>query len=172
MITAQILGVMAVVAFLLSFQFKTRKNIILVNLLSRIFYILQYILLGAFEGAALDFIGFVSSFVAKNKDKEIITKYYKWLIVLINVVLLVVGLLLYENIYSIFALLGIFFEIMGLFLTKEKNIRAVSFVSAPMWLVYNFANRAYGSAVGSVLVMISIGVAMVRLDLKKSKKEV
>ena len=61
---AHILGVLAVIAFLLSFQFKTRRNIIAVNLTSRLLYILQYIFLGAFEGAVLDFIGRLLSFFA------------------------------------------------------------------------------------------------------------
>ncbi len=169
MILAQIFGVIAVAAFLLSFQFKARKNIIIVSLLSRIFYILQYILLGAFEGVAMDFVGLISSFVAKNKDKGFISKHYKILIAIINLGLIAVGILLYKNIFSVFAPLGVFFEITALFLTKEKNIRIVSLISAPFWLVYNLANQAYGSALGSVLVMISIISAIIRLDLKKDK---
>ena len=46
---SHILGVLAVATFLLSFQFKKRRNIIAVNLTSRLLYILQYIFLGAFE---------------------------------------------------------------------------------------------------------------------------
>lgn len=168
MIIAQILGIMAVIAFLLSFQFKTRRSIILVNLTSRIFYILQYIFLGAFEGAILDFIGLVSSFIARNKEKEYIANYYKGFIISINIILLIAGILVYENIFSLFAMIGIFFEIMALFFTKEKNIRILSLISAPFWLVYNFANAAYGSAVGCVLVIVSIVIAMFRLDLKKN----
>ncbi len=169
MITAQILGIMAVIAFLLSFQFKTRRNIILINLSSRVLYILQYIFLGAFEGAVLDFIGLISSFVAKNKEKENFIKYFKFFVFGIYTILIIAGILLYENIYSLFALLGIFFEITALFLIIEKNIRILSLISAPFWLVYNFANSAYGSALGSVLVMISIIIALYRLDYKKTR---
>ena len=64
-------------------------------------------------------------------------------------------------------MLGIIFEIMALWLTKEKNIRILSMVAAPFWLAYNLANSAYGSVVGNVFVIISIIVAMARLDFKK-----
>ena len=53
-IAAQIVGIIAVSTFLLSYQLKKRKNIIMMNATSSVLYVLQYILLGAFEGAALD----------------------------------------------------------------------------------------------------------------------
>ncbi len=166
---AHTLGVLAVVTFLASFQFKTRRNIILVNLTSRMLYILQYILLGAFEGAVLDFMGFLLSFFAGQKEKAFVVKYFGVIIIGINLLLVAVGLALYENIFSIFAILGIVFEITAMWLTKEKNIRILSFFAAPFWLIYNLANGAYGSVAGNVFVMVSIVIAMVRLDWKKAK---
>ena len=167
---AFILGLLAVIAFLLSFQFKSRRNIIAVNLASRFLYIVQYHVLGAFEGAVLDFLGFVSSFIAKYKEKSFIAKNFKVIVIAVNVVVLAAGIALYENIFSVFAILGIIFEISALWLTKEKNIRILSLIAAPFWLLYNIANGAYGSVIGNVLVMISIGIAMLRLDFKKNKK--
>ncbi len=162
---AHILGVLAVVTFLLSFQFKTRRNIIVVNVTSRLLYIFQYVFLGAFEGAALDFMGLLFSCLAGYKEKDFVTKHFKSIIVAIHLLLLVTGLALYKNIFSLFALFGILFEIMALWLTKEKNIRILSLLAAPFWLFYNLANSAYGSVAGNICVMISIGIAMVRLDL-------
>lgn len=169
---AHILGVLAVVTFLSSFQFKTRRNIIIVNLTSRLLYILQYIFLGAFEGAVLDFMGLLLSFFAGYKEKEFVTKHFEGIMVVINLLLVAVGFALYKNIFSLFAIFGIVFEIMALWLTKEKNIRILSLFAAPFWLVYNLANSAYGSVVGNICVIISIGIAMARLDFKKSKDKI
>lgn len=164
---AHILGVLAVVTFLLSFQFKTRRNIIVVNLISRALYILQYIFLGAFEGAVLDFMGFMLSFFAKYKEKDFVKRHFKIIIAVVNILLLSIGLAMYENVFSLFAIGGIICEITALWLTKEKNIRILSLFAAPCWLVYNLANSAYSSVVGNVLVMVSIVVAMIRLDFDK-----
>ena len=169
---AHVLGVLAVLTFLLSFQLKTRKNIIIVNLISRMLYILQYIFLGALEGAVLDFTGFVLSFFARYKEKEFVMKHLRLIMIALNILLLAIGLIMYENIFSLFALGGIICEIMALWLTKEKNIRILSLISAPFWLIYNTANKAYGSSVGNVLVMISIIIAMTRLDFKKEKNNI
>lgn len=170
-ILAQILGILAVVTFLLSFQFKKRRNIITVNVISRCLYITQYILLGAFEGAVLDFSGAVSSVIASHKEKSFIKKHLKLIIVLINIVIVGAGIALYENIYSIFAIVGIVLEVGALWITEEKKIRRLSFWAAPFWFVYNFMNRAYGSALGCVLVMISIIIATLRYDVKRQKTD-
>lgn len=164
---AHILGVLAVVTFLLSFQFKTRSNIIAVNLTSRLLYILQYIFLGAFEGAVLDFCGLLLSFFARYKEKAFVAKHFKTILSGIILILLVIGFVMYENILSMFAIFGIIFEIIALWLTREKNIRILSLFAAPFWFVYNLKNAAYGSVAGNVFVMISILVAMARLDVGK-----
>lgn len=164
---AHILGVLAVITFLLSFQFKTRRNIIVVNLISRALYILQYIFLGAFEGAVLDFMGFLLSFFARYKEKDFVKRHFKIIIAVVNLLLLAIGIAMYENVFSLFAIGGIICEITALWLTKEKNIRILSLFAAPCWLVYNLANSAYSSVIGNVLVIVSIAVAMIRLDFNQ-----
>lgn len=163
---AHILGILAVAAFLLSYQFKTRRNIIAVNLISRVLYVLQYVFLGALDGAALDFAGFLLSFFARYKEKDFVKRHYLIITIIVNFLLLVIGLAMYENVFSLFAVGGIICEVTALWLTKEKNIRILSLVAAPCWLAYNLANLAYSSAFGNVLAMVSIIIAMIRLDRK------
>lgn len=168
---AHVLGVLAVASFLWSFQLKTRRNIIAVNLTSRLLYILQYLCLGAFEGAVLDFMGLLSSVIAQQKEKPFVAKHFVLIVTVINLALLAAGIVLYKNVFSLFAILGIMFEVTALWLTKEKNIRILSLFAAPCWFIYNFTSGAYGSVIGNILVMISIGVAMLRLDFKKTYKK-
>ncbi len=171
MVLAQVFGILAVIAFLLSFQFKKRKSIIAVSITSRIFYISQYILLGAFEGASLDCMGVISSLLARYKDKPFISRHGLLIPALTNLMLIGIGLLLYKNIFSLFAIGGIVLEITAMWLSKEKNIRWVSLVAAPFWMVYNIANCAYGSAVGNVLTILSIAVAIVRYDIIRNRAD-
>ena len=77
---------------------------------------------------------------------------------------------LYENIFSLFPIVGVVLHTSAFWITEEKIIRRVSFMGSPFWLVYNMANTAYGSVVGNVLVIISIVIAMLRLDYKKDRK--
>ena len=53
-------------------------------------------------------------------------------------------------------------------MTDEKVIRRVSLLGSPFWFAYNFLSRAYGSAVGDLLTIGSIIVAMIKYkDFKK-----
>ena len=60
-ILATILGLCAVLMFVLSYQLKSRRGSIFFNASSRILYVVQYILIGAFEGTLLDVVAFFVS---------------------------------------------------------------------------------------------------------------
>ena len=164
----QVLGILAVAFFLLSYQQKKRKNIIVCNAFSRVLYILQYLMLGAFEGAVLDILGTVSSVMAGYKEK--FKKHIRLAVILINVIIVSVGLLLYENIFSIFPIIGVVLHTSAFWITDEKTIRRVSFLGSPFWLVYNLSSHAFGSALGDILTMVSIALAIYRYDIKKGEK--
>ena len=156
------IGIFAVALFLISYQQKKRRNIIIINSASRAAYVLQYILLGAFVGAALDVLGMISAILAGKKNTPFFKKYAKWWIIGIDAVIIVVGILLYKNIFSLFALAGILLQSTALWLNNERSIRIVSLIGSPFWLTYNLTSHAFGSAVGDALTICSIAIAMVK----------
>jgi hypothetical protein len=167
---AQIVGILAVATFLLSYQLKKRKNIILVNAASSFLYVLQYILLGALEGAAIDVLSTVSTVAAHNKGKRFLDKYAGLILLLLNLSILAAGLALYKNIFSLFPVVGAILQTSAFWITDEKRIRQVSFLGTPFWLTYNLVSQAYGAAVGSFLSMVSIGLAIYRYDIYPKRK--
>ena len=168
---AFIVGICAVCLYLLGYLQKKRKSIIILNLSSRILYIVQYILLGALEGALLDVCGSASSVLAQNKDRGIIKKHLIPFFIGVNLAIVAIGLSLYVNVFSLFPIIGVLFHTSAFWINDEKWIRRVSLLGCPFWLIYNFASEAYGSCIGDVLSMVSIGIAMIRYDvLPKFKK--
>lgn len=71
---------------------KKRKNIIIWNVISRILYILQYLLLGAFSGAVLDVLGTLSSVLAEKKQISFIKKHLVAILVSVNALIIIAGL--------------------------------------------------------------------------------
>ena len=64
--------------------------------------------------------------------------------------------------------LGVLLHTGAFWMTDEKVIRRVSLLGSPFWFAYNFLSRAYGSAVGDLLTIGSIIVAMIKYkDFKK-----
>ena len=168
---AFIVGIFAVCLYLLGYLQKKRKNIIILNLSSRLLYIVQYILLGAFEGALLDVCGSASSVLAQNKDRGIIKKHLIPFFIGVNLAIVAIGLSMYVDVFSLFPLIGVIFHTSAFWINDEKWIRRVSLLGCPFWLIYNFASEAYGSCIGDVLSMVSIGIAMIRYDVPPKFKK-
>ncbi len=162
---AFVIGLLAVAFFVLSYLQKKRGVILAFNLTSRVLYVAQYLLLGAFEGAVLDVLGAASGAVAQSDERDFIKKNKKLIFVGINAVIIVAGVLLYQNIFSLFPLVGILLQTDALWLKKEKYIRIVSMLGCPFWFTYNFVSGAYGSCIGDVLSFAALGVSLVRYDI-------
>ncbi len=167
-IIANIVGLLAVVLFVCSYQLKTRRSILLCNIVSRALYVAQYVLLGAFEGAVLDCAALLVSIVCKNRDKGFIKKHLPLAVILSNLALVGTGLAMYRNIFSLLPLLGVLFETLALWPKREKSILRLSLLGAPFWLAYNLLCSAYASAIGNVITLASITLALLRQ--RKSEK--
>ena len=160
-------GILATLLFLASYQQKKRKGIILFNTVSRILYILQYCMIGAFSGAALDVMGALSSVAAGKKESiPFAAKHRFAAMAAIDVAIVAVGLLLYENLFSLFPIVGVLLHTSAFWIEDERIIRRVSLLGSPFWLVYNLSCHAWGSAAGDVLTMLSILLAMLRYRQK------
>ena len=163
------IGFLAAALFIFSYQVKKRRGIILVNATSRVLYVVQYILLGAVAGAVLDVTAFFVSLWCARREHGLTAKHPTLAMIVSNLVVVGVGLLSYQNIYSLIAILGVVFETSALWLKQEKHIRLLSLLGAPCWLVYNLVFSAYGSMLGNVITIVSIASAIVRYDVLKKK---
>ena len=171
-VLANIFGLCAVACFVTSYQMKTRRFIIALGAISRILYMAQYILLGAFDGALLDMVAFVISLICSQTEKGFVKKHFVLTFIFSNILIVGAGLLTYRNIFSLFPVLGVMFELLALWMKKEKHIRLLSFLGAPFWMAFNIKNGAYGSVVGNVIMLVSLTLAILRYDILKKDKNI
>ena len=109
-VIANILGVLAVAMFVFGYQLKTRKMLIFFNAGSRILYVLQYILLGAWDGAVMDSVAFLVSIVAERRKHGWVARHTKLTITIANLAIISAGLLFYKNLLTLLAIAGVLFE--------------------------------------------------------------
>ena len=169
-IIANVIGIIAVILFVLSYQQKVRKNIIICNAVSRALYVIQYILLSAFSGAVLDILGIFASLIAQKKNSPVIKRFLPIIIIIVNASIIIVGLLLYKTPLDLLPIFGVVFHTGAFWLSNEKFIRIVSFLGSPFWLIYNLLSSAYGSCIGDAITICSIGFAILRYDFFKTRK--
>lgn len=165
LIVAQILGFAAVGLYFLSYQLKKRKHIVCTSFFSNVFYVSQYLLLGAFSGAIMDLLAAVASFLAIKKNAPGFARFQKWIAPAVILVIVAVGLLLavlQRSWIEVIPVVGAAFQAFSMFCDNEQTIRKFGLCSAPCWLVYNFISKAYGAALGSVCIIISIISSLIR----------
>ena len=168
---ATVVGVLATIIFVSSYQLKKRNHIIICNTSSRVLYVVQYILLGAFSGAVLDVVGVFAAMIAQKKNSSFIKRFFILVVILVNVAIIGAGLILYKTPVDILPIVGVIFQIGAFWMTKEKHIRIISLISCPFWFSYNFISGAYGSCAGDVISFVSIAVAIFRYDILKKEEK-
>ena len=165
LILAQIIGFAAVGLYLLSYQLKRRTQIVWVTFASNVFYVLQYCLLGAFSGALMDMLATCASFFAAKKHAPAWRKHNKKLLLTTLIAITAVGLtvtFLQKDPIELIPIAGAIFQTISLWCDDEQTLRKLGLCSTPFWLVYNFISQAYGAALGSILVTISIVTSLIR----------
>lgn len=165
-----ILGYIGVFCTVISYQIKTKKNIMIMQAVGRFFFILQYSLLFAFEGAALNVVCMYSAVIFMNRDgfaKE--NRVWLILMYLLNISL---GIAFWKNMFSLFVLVGSILQNTAFAMKKPKMVRICTFACLPLWLIYNAANGAIAAIICDILSMISTITGIIRIDvLKQVEKE-
>lgn len=173
LIAAQIIGFAAVGLYLLSYQLKKRAHIVWVTFASNLFYVLQYVLLGAFSGAILDVLSTVVSFLAARKNAPSMKRYARLLCLVTVFATVLIGVaiaLIRRDPIELIPVAGAAFQTVGLWCDKEQTIRKFGLCGSPFWLAYNLISKAYGAALGSTLAMISIITSLIRYGKKREEK--
>ena len=173
---ANAIGLVAITLYILGYLQKTRKNIILVSVISKVLYVLQYIMLGAIAGAILDVVGALSSILAERKNKISFIKKHTVLFVIVMDSLIVAGgsvlFFVFGDKYAFFSTLGVLLHTSAFWIDDEKRIRRLSLCGSPFWFIYNLMSKAYSCCIGDFLSMVSIVTSMIRYgDFKKSKED-
>ena len=70
--------------------------------------------------------------------------------------------LLNKSFLDLFSLTGVLLHTTAFWINDEKIIRRISLLGSPFWFIYNFCSHAYGSALGDILTICSILIAMRR----------
>ncbi len=167
-VVAQIIGFAGLACNGLSFQQKKRKGILTFQICAAILFVIHYILLGAYTGAVLNFLGLLRSIVFVNSDKKW-AKSPIWLVVFV-LVFGVASALTWVDWYSIMPAAAMILTTVSYWFKNETKIRLVTFPGSPCWLIYNILTGSVAGIATEAVVMTSLIIAIVRYDILKSTK--
>lgn len=164
-IAAQIVGAFGILFSLLSFQFVKRKHILLSQMTASLLFSLQLFMVGAITGGCLDMISFIRTLIFLNNQKKWASSKL-WLLGFI-VIMTATGVFAWENGWSILPIVGSILSTVALWMKNGKQIRMISLLVGPCWLVYNIVNGAYTGAFNELLAMTSIVIGLIRCNRVK-----
>jgi len=167
-IIAQIIGILGLICSLLSFQMKTRKWIMVLQMIASLSFSAQLFLLGAVTGGCVDLISFIRTLIFSRNGKKWASSPV-WLYIFIAV-MIVTGIFTWQNAWDLLPIAGSILSTVALWMKKEKNIRLISLTVGPCWLIYNLVKGAWSGALNEVLAMTSIVIGLLRNDTGTDRK--
>jgi hypothetical protein len=173
-LTAQIIGILAMAANVVAFQFKDRRHVILCQFVGSVLFAVNMFMIGAVMGGLLNIVGIARAVVYINKDRIRIPIAY------VNGIFMALYLTSYVLVFAVFGkeptlsnllteilpLIGMGAMTIGLSMKDARAIRICGFVNSPCWLIYNCLVFSLGGILSEVLGLVSVISAYIRMDLK------
>ncbi len=178
LVIAQIIGVAAMLVNVLSFQCKKQRPLIVMQLISSSLYATNLFLLNAPTGCILNLVGMCRAVVFSNK-KTFRADSKAWLFgfsaAYVGVYVLTFAVFAKEPtaknfIVEFLPVIGMIATTVGFYRDGSKDIRALSLINSPCWLIYHLTTGSIGGICGEVLTLISIFVGFFRHDRKKAEE--
>ena len=172
---AQGIGIIAMTFNILSYQGKTKRTVILMQLIGTFLFTLNFALLGATIGALMNGIGFIRAIIFVNKDKFHAER-IGWLIGFLIVFTLMypVTFLVFDKeptlrnfILELLPVIGMCTGTVGYYMKEARHVRKLALIGSPCWLIYNVFTGSIGGILCEVFSLVSVVIGMLRYDRKK-----
>ena len=163
-----VVGALGIAANVIIYQQKSGKKLVFWKLISDVLWALQYIMLGAYSGAAVAVIGIFREIVFYNNDKKW-ARSRLWLLFFICVSVLS-GILTFKSVFSLLPMVASVLSILGFWRKSPSLSRVLAFPISASMLTYDIYAVSYMGIVNEVLTIISAIIGIKRyLKTKETK---
>ena len=168
-VVVQLIGFIGLAIGVLAFQFKQHRQIVLCKMTSELVFSLQYLLLGAWTAALLDFTSAARNLLFCTLVKR--GRSTKPLIYVFGAFVVVVGILTFDGPISLMLIAAKLLTTISYGMKNERLLRYITLPSCALWSVYNLYIGSLGGAIGDSLTLISLVTAMYKFDIPHQKKK-
>lgn len=159
MLLAQLIGLIGVGLLVATFQVNKRSAILKTQVASCLVWSVYYLLMGAFTGAGMVFLGAIRSYVFDRYRR------HEWILEASIFVYAMMTLATWKDWTSMLPFMGILITSVALWQKNPRHIRFISFIPTAFWLPYNFLSGSYMGMVGDVVTFSSVLFGIVRFDV-------
>lgn len=166
----EILGILGICASILSFQCKKHDKILILRTLNEFLFGIQYLLLGAHTGMAMNGVGCIRNLMFTRTVKK--GEHTKLWVAVFSIFFTVFGLLTWAGTKSVLVIIAKVLSTVAYSCKNTTYLRAIVFVTSSFWLIYNIMVGSTAGAINEALTLCSIIMGTIRMDiiprLKKS----
>lgn len=162
-IIVQLIGGLGIIASIISFQCKKHNSILFFRTLNEAIFALQYFLLGAYTGMAMNLVGCVRNIiftkqVMQNKKTTITT-------IIFGILFLLFGIYTWQGKKSVLIIMA---KVLSTIAYSNKNttvVRTIIIITSTSWLVYNYCVFSLAGVLCEAFTLISLITGIIRLDI-------
>lgn len=159
LILSQVLGFIAFIISLLAFH-KNRKEKILGNMiLSNLFDLIHYLLLGAYSGCITKLLAMCRNVfvIFKDKNKALSSNIFLYIFILTYTIS---GILTFENVWSILPIISAIIYAVAIWKGNELTLKKAACFGYFLWLIYNILVLSISGILSNIVSICSLFIAI------------
>ena len=157
----QLIGLLAFCILVLSFYKKNVVMILTYQITANFVYSVHYFLLGGISGAFCNFIGMIRNIVLIKSNNN------KFIIPIFILFYLLVTIIFYENIYSIFPMMANSIYLVMVTTKIKKNILIGAIIGSACWIIYSIFVGSYIGIITESILIVSNTIQLIYLNNKR-----
>ncbi len=130
----QIIGGIGYLLLSISYLKKEKKQILLMQIISYIFFVIHFYFLNGITGMICNLLGLgalVTIYLTEKED----SKYKIFPVILFVLLILIIIIITFQNVFSIFPMIALIIVISSFLLEDENIIRIIGIIAAICWLI-------------------------------------
>lgn len=159
-LSGHVLGFISVGLFFYSYQCTQKRKLMVIQTVATALSCVQYLLIGAFSGFALNVVCIIRNFTFyfrdKNKSTELITP------ILFACGMAIVSVFSWEGIHSLLIVLGLVVNTVCMGICDAKSFRKTILISSSLILVYNVFAASYSGILSESISLVSVVIGIIR----------
>jgi len=163
-VITQAIGFVATGLEIGSYQCKSSRKLIFVQMCGNIAFLTHMLMLGAYSGCINLLISCIRNYVLSSKGNWARWKGWLWVLVGAN---LLGTFLTWESPFSLLPCIAVVAITIGCWTRNGKKIRIASFCcSSPSWLIYDIYSGSYSGIITEIFVLSSVVISIFRYGWK------
>jgi hypothetical protein len=165
----QALGLIVVIISFISYQAKTQRGIVLINLVATAVNAAHYLLLGSLPGAILNFVCIVRNLIYYNKEKRLFSS--RAIPYVLAAAIAALAALSWEGPVTLLLAAALMINTVFLSLDNAQTFRKSIILTSSMIFLYNIILGSVGGCINEAIAVISAIIGIIRFSKDRPLKE-